>query len=288
MRGTIHLIPSDDAGWLLPLFEPGIEEWSRRRLGQLGVSAAEQETALAAIARALEAAGPITRGEAAERVAAAGVELDHQNRHHIGLLAVTSGLACLGPDRGRQSCLALRRDWLGDLPGLEREAALAELARRYLRAFGPATDRDLAAWSGLGLREARSGLQAIAAELAEVRVGGLPMLSLAADRRRPPTGQVRMLGAFDTYLLGYANRDFAVSPDHRTALKAGGGGWIRPVIVRDGQVVGGWRYSRRGGQVEARVGSPASLPDDVRKAIEGEVADLGRFEGTGATLSWAG
>ena len=37
MRMTIHLIPTDDAGWWLPLFEPVIEKWSRRRLEQLGM-----------------------------------------------------------------------------------------------------------------------------------------------------------------------------------------------------------------------------------------------------------
>ena len=81
-----------------------------------------------------------------------------RTRGTVVLLAVTSGMACLGPDRGRQTCLVLRRDWLGDPPPFDREVALAELARCYLRAFGPATDRDLATWSGLGLREVRSGL----------------------------------------------------------------------------------------------------------------------------------
>jgi len=37
MRTTVHLIPTDEAGWWLPIFEPGIERWSRRRLEQLGV-----------------------------------------------------------------------------------------------------------------------------------------------------------------------------------------------------------------------------------------------------------
>ena len=46
MRTTIHLIPTDDAGWWLPLFEPGIERWSRRRLEQLGLPAAKQDRAL--------------------------------------------------------------------------------------------------------------------------------------------------------------------------------------------------------------------------------------------------
>jgi hypothetical protein len=285
MRGTIHLVPSEDAGWLLPLFEPTIENWSRRRLEQLGLPGGEHEKALDAIRRALETEGPITRPEAAERVAAAGVELNSQTRFHISLLAVSSGIACLGQDRGRTSCLVLRRDWLGELPRFDREAALAELARRYLRAFGPATDRDFAAWSGLGLGEVRAGLAGIAGELVEVRVGELPMLALArSPRRPPPKGQVGLLGAFDTYVLGYADRDFAVPHRHRAALKAGGGGWIRPLIVRDGEVIGGWRYARRKGRVEVKIGSPASLPAEVRRAVQREVADIGRFEDAEATL----
>jgi len=287
MRKTIHLIPTEDAGWLLPLFEPMIERWSRRRLEQLGLPAVRQEKALRAIGRALEAEGPITRSEAAERVTAEGLELTPETRLHVALLAVTSGMACLGPDRGRQSCLVLRRDWLGELPPFDRERALAELARRYLRAFAPATDRDLATWSGLGLREVRSGLRAIADEIAEVRVGEERMLMPAGDRRRPRSGQVRLLGAFDTYLLGYANRDFALPSEHRAALKAGGGGWLRPVIVRDGRVIGSWRYSRRGGRVTATIGGWPSLAGDVRDAIEREVADLGRFEGTEVALEGA-
>lgn len=285
MRKTIHLIPTEDAGWLLPLFEPAIEKWSRRRLVQLGMPGGRQEKALEAIGRALDGEGPITRSEASDRVESAGVTLDTQTRLHVTLLAVTSGMACLGPDQGRQACLVLRQDWLGELPPFDREAALAELARRYLRAFGPATDRDLASWSGLGLREVRAGLEAIAPELVDVRVGDIPMVELAEARRRAPaTPQVRLLGPFDTYLLGYASRDFAVAPRHMAALKQGGGGWIRPVILRDGEVIGGWRYARKQGRIEATIGSHGSLAPDVRSAVEAEVADIARFEGIETTL----
>jgi Winged helix DNA-binding domain len=285
MRKTIQMIPSDDAEWVLPLFEPMIEKWSRRRLQQLGLPEAKQERALRAIGRALEMEGPMTRSEACERVEVAGVPLDNQTRLHVTMLAVTSGLACLGPDAGRQACLVLRRDWLGELPQFDRGAALAELARRYVRGFAPATDRDLAAWAGLGLREARAGLDAISSELVEVRVGDVSMVAPAKSSRRPPKApQVRLLGAFDTYLLGYANRDFAVAPLHRSALKEGGGGWIRPVIVRDGEVIGGWRYARRQGRVEVTIGSHASLPPETRSAVDREVADIARFEGLETTL----
>src|SRR3954452_4558946 len=52
MRKTIHLIPTDDAGWWLPLFEPETERWSRRRLAPLGLPAAKQDKALAGVPRA--------------------------------------------------------------------------------------------------------------------------------------------------------------------------------------------------------------------------------------------
>jgi winged helix DNA-binding protein len=286
MRMTIHLIPADDAAWLLPLFEPAIEKWSRRRLDQLGMSSSAQDKALRVIERALKTEGPITRPEAAARVAAAGIELDSQTRLHVVLVAVASGIACLGPDRGRSTCLVLRDDWLGKLPRFDRSAALAELARRYLRAFGPAAERDFAYWSGLGLGEVRTGLGGIAGELTESRLGEETMLSLKGDRGRlPPTGQVRLLGAFDTYMLGYRSRDFAVPSEHVPAVKEGGGGWIRPVIVRDGVVIGGWRYTRKGGRIEVALNSPESLPTAVRRAIDAEVADIGRFEGLPTMLA---
>src|SRR5918994_5180495 len=250
MRKTIHIIPTDDADWMLPLFEPPIERWSRRRLEQLGMPHGTQERALRTIAGALDD-GPLTRREVATRVADAGIALNAQTRLHIVGLAVSSGLALLGPDRGAQSVLVRREDWIGEAPPFDRDRALAELARRYIRAFGPATDRDLVYWSGLALRDVRAGLDAISAELGEVRVGEERMQVLGGRLPRlPRPNQIRMLGGFDTYLLGYKDRGFATGDEHRETVSDGGGGGIYPVIVRDGVVEAGWRVSRKRGGFE--------------------------------------
>jgi DNA glycosylase AlkZ-like len=285
MRMTIHLIPTDDAGWWLPLFEPGIATWSSRRLEQLGLPRQKQERALAIIARALADEGPLTRTEARERVAERGIELDTQTGMHIALSAVVSGTACLGPDRGASACLVRREDWLGKLPGFDREAALAELARRYVRAFAPATDRDFAYWAGLPLRDVRAGLEAISKEVEEVRVGDQVMLAPRGGLPRlPREGQVRMLGNFDTYLLGWKDRDFAVSNEHAAHVKEGGGGWIRPVIVKDGVVVGGWRSRRKDGGLEIELNLDRAMRAELGDAIEAEIADISRFEGVEARI----
>ena len=277
MRMTIHLIATDDAGWMLPLFEPIVERWSRRRLEQLGMLPPSVERALRVIAKALED-GPITRPEAAEAVASAGIGLNSQTRLHIVGLAVTSGLAVLGPNRGARSMLVRREDWIGSPPPFDRERALAELARRYLGGFAPATDRDFAYWSGLSLRDVRAGLAAISAELEEVRVGEETMLALRGRLPRlPRAGSVRMLGRFDTYLLGYKDRSFTTGESHRETVSDGGGG-IYPVVLEDGVVVGGWRDSWRAGELAVSFLDRASPPSRLDPAIEAELEDMARFE----------
>jgi hypothetical protein len=287
MRRTIHLIPTDEAGWWLPLFEPTIERLSRRVLEQLGMLHGIQQQALGEVVRMLEEEGPLTRTEVGNRLRGIGIRLDNMTRGHLMALAVSSGNACLGPDLEGGTGLVLRRDWLGrQRHRFDRDRALAELARRYLSAFGPATDRDLAYWAGLPLREVRDGLEVISHEIEEVRVGEETMLTLrGALPRLPAQGQIRMLGNFDTYLLGWKNRAFAVSNEHAAHVKEGGGGWIRPVVVRDGVVVGGWRSSRKGGHLEISLNLDREMRSELSDAIEAEVADIARFEGIEATIS---
>jgi uncharacterized protein YcaQ len=286
MRTTIHLIPTEDAGWWLPIFEPGIERWSRRRLSQLGMPAGHEDRALRVIAKALADEGPLTRPEAAKRVVDGGIELNEHTRLHIVGLAVTSGIACLGPDRGKTTCLVRREDWIGKAPPFDRDRALAELARLYVRAFAPATDRDFAYWSGLPLRDVRAGLESISKEIEEVRVGDETMLAPRGGLPRlPATGQVRLLGNFDTYLLGWKDRGFSVAGEHATHVKEGGGGWIRPVILEDGIVVGGWRSTRKAGRLEVTLNLPKAERKRLGDEIDAEVADIARFEGIEATIS---
>jgi hypothetical protein len=286
MRTTIHLIPTDEAGWWLPLFEPAIERWSRRRLDQLGMPTAKQDKALKVAGRVLAEEGPLTRTEVRNRIEATGVELNTQTGMHIALTAVVSGVACLGPDKAKSTCLIRREDWLGKPPPFDRDKALAELARRYLRAFAPATDRDFAYWSGLPLRDVRAGLESISREIEEVRVGEETMLAPSGPLPRlPASGQVRMLGNFDTYLLGWVDRGFSVASEHAAHVKEGGGGWIRPVIVEDGIVVGGWRSTRKGGWLEITLNLPKEERARLRKKVDDEVADIARFEGMEATVA---
>jgi hypothetical protein len=276
MRSTMHMLAAEDADWMLPLFDPTLAADSRRRLAQLGLDARAQERALEAIREALSSDGYLGRSELVERLGRVGIEIDAARRVHLFRLATATQLAILGPDRGAQTLLALRSEWLGEPGDHDRDAALSELARRYFRAFGPATEADFAGWSGLPLRDVRSGVRAITSELAEVAVGD-ERACMLKRARRARRGVVRLMPAWDNYLMGHRDRDFVASPDVWPRIMPGGG-LIRPTILIDGVAVGTWGMRRKGGAVEVEVSPFGSVDADVGEAIRGEVEDIQRFE----------
>jgi hypothetical protein len=274
MRGTIHLVAAEDAAWLVDLFGPLAVRASHRRLEQLGVATADHPRAVSLIRTALAEDGPLTRAELMQHLAPAGITTDGQAAAHLPQLAALEGHVCFGPMRGSKDTYALVQDQVPKTaPRLDRETALAELARRHVAAYGPAAPRDLAAWSGLPLRDARAGWQLIARELAEVDAAGerawVPARDAARAAEPPPSPPlVRMLPAFDTYLLGYRDRAIAVPAQHSARVWPGGG-IIRPTVVENGLAVGTWR--RAGARVTVEPFATAE------PAVEEELADIARF-----------
>jgi len=138
-RGTLHLVRAEDYWWLHALTAPPRFTGNRRRLGQLEVSGEVAERAVALIQRALGAEGPLTRPELAERLGADGIPAAGQVMPHLLFLAALRGTVMLGPMRGKRQAFVLAADWIGAALAIDREVALGELARRYLRGHGPAT-----------------------------------------------------------------------------------------------------------------------------------------------------
>ncbi|HEY2948903.1 MAG TPA: winged helix DNA-binding domain-containing protein [Micromonosporaceae bacterium] len=290
MRGTLHVLAAADVRWVVALLGPIFAAAGRRRRLQLGLDDATSERALSAIRAALAGSAPLTRADLVARVVDDGiaVDVDTQAPAHLVAYAAMRGLICRGPDLARdEPTYVLLDEWVpGDAPR-DGDDALAELARRYLAGHAPAADRDLAAWSGLPASAARRGFALIADELREVRLGGATAYAPSTMELQPPADPVvRLLGAFDPYLLGYRGRELALDARYARRIQAGGG-IIHPAVLVDGRVVGTWRLSRTGrAEAEAtiRLEPFARLPRGVLDALEAEAADVGRFLGLPATL----
>jgi hypothetical protein len=262
MRGTLHLVAATDVRWLVGLFGDRNRRAGGRRRAQLGLDDAVCTRALGVIADVL-ADGPLPRAALVERVIASGLPVDPSGQApaHLMAYAANSGLVCRGPDLdGDEPGYVLLDPWVAGSKA--PDDPLAELTRRYLGAFGPAGPADLAAWSGLPLGVARDGFAAVGVDTPAPAAGA------------PDGPVVRLLGAYDTYLLGYRDRTGVLAAADAKRIVPGGG-VVHPAVVRDGRVVGRWRLRRDTVEVEPF----DRLDDDTVALLEAEAADLGRFLG---------
>lgn len=282
-RGTLHLLATGDLGWLLPLFGPVFIAASQRRRMELGLDEDTCARGIRVIRDALANQGPLTRAELVEQLAIHGIRIEGQARPHILHRAALEGIICFGPDRGREPTYVLLSDWVEQGYPLPEEAAYAELARRYLAAYGPATPEDLATWSGMPISKLRTAWQRLADQLMEVEVFGSPAWILKTceawlDEPSVCSPIVRLLPSFDIYLLGYRNRDLVVPSQFAKRINAGGG-MLHPAVLVDGRVVGTWKSKREKNSLHVMVAPFDQLTSEVYPGLEVEVADLARFLG---------
>ena len=282
MRGTIHLMAVEDAFRMLPLVGPPAIRATRRRYAEIGLDEEVCSKAISTLSRALEAHGPMTRKGVSDLLARGGLPSEGQAPYHLLRRAALEGVVCFGPDIDLEPSYSLMEP-LVPAPEEGADDALRELAIRYLRAYGPAEQGDFAAWSGLTMKQARAAFQLANDDLDEVditnsrawmpkgRVGWL-------EEKSEDTPAVRLLPAFDPYMLGYRQRDLGVSPELALRIHPGGG-VIRPCLLVDGRAAGTWSLRRVGGSVLIDVSPFECLPAEIEEGIDGEAADIGKFLG---------
>ena len=289
-RGTLHLLATEDLGWLLPLYGPIFIASSQRRRAELGLDEDTCARGMKVMQEVLAEQGPLTRAEIVEQLALHGVRIEGQARPHLLGRAALEGIICLGPNRGTEPTYVLLRDWVELGQALGGEAALAELARRYLGAYGPATAGDLAAWSGLPMSGIRTVWREIASQFREVDVSGssawLPERHMEwLDELAMPatTPMVRLLPSFDLYMLGYRDRRMVVPERYAKRVNAGGG-IVHPTMLLNGRVVGTWKSESKKDGIEVIVEPFERIEAEVYSGLEVEVEDVGRFLGLRTTL----
>jgi hypothetical protein len=270
-RGTLHLVRSADYWPLHQLTTPPLRTTCARRLEQEGVPPQDADRAVALIERWLGQDGPLTRAQLAERLSAAGFRTQGQALVYLFFLASLRGILVRGPMLGKQHAYVLAHDWLGAPPAApDRDAALGWLARRYLVGHAPATEADLAKWSGLPLRDARRGLAEIADQLDE-HEDGLTALAHPAGTDQAAPLPTRLLGSFDPVLHGWQSRE-PVLGQHEPKIVLGG--MFRPFAMVRGRAVATWVSGR-----EVVLTPLEHIPAADRSALEADAADVQRFLG---------
>lgn len=281
MRSTLHLVASEDLHWLRRLLAPAMIRGSARRSAQLGLDEAAYRRANEVMEAVLAAGEPVDRAGLRTALEKSGVDAAGQRMVYLLLRASAEGLICEGPEAKGKPTYVLTDRWLGRPPGGngDREADLAVLASRYLSAYGPAAPADMAGWSGLAVTECRRAFGRLANPIIETTPGGRTLWSLEPElpsAAQAGGGDARLLPAFDTFLLGYRNRDLHLQPRFARRVNAGGG-MVKPVLIVNGRVEAVWRLTRRAEILQVDVEPFGHLASWVGNSLQQEVEDVGRF-----------
>ena len=272
MRGTLHLVPSAD----LPLYTAAMRSrwvWPNNTwLKWVELTEPELVSLVANIGNALDQ--PMTREELIAKVG-------RSSSDHVRTVlksgwstllkpVARAGRLCFGPSRGTSVTFVRPDVWLKSWRHIDPDGALVEVARRYLRAYGPATKDDFGRWFGAWPGIGKAAWAGLAEELVPVSIEGRRADALAVDLKRLKSAAggsaVRLLPTFDPYLMGHSSRDHLFEPAYRARVSRTAG-WISAVVLVDGRVVGTWTHTVAKQTFRIVVESFDKLPPAVRTEI---------------------
>ncbi|WP_157253991.1 winged helix DNA-binding domain-containing protein [Nonomuraea typhae] len=286
LRPTWHFVAPADLRWLLELTAPRVHVLNgyAYRRGELGVPLLRRTTDL--IADAVAGANHLTRAEIAALLARHGIVAEGFRLGYILIYAELERVICSGPLRGKRHTYALLDERVPRAASLERDAALAELVRRFFTSHGPATAKDLAWWSSLTLADIATGLSLVGDALESTDVRGVTYWSAPRDAPAPAgSPSVRLLQAYDEYIVGYRQSRHLLDLGGLMAAAPDGLALPNGVIVVDTQVAGRWRRTVRADAVvlEATLYRPFGAAETA--ALHDAADELGVFLGAPAAVS---
>lgn len=280
LRPTWHYVVPADLRWLTRLTGPKVERSMGARHRQLGLDTAAAGAALDALTGQLAGGRARTRKELGAALGGAGAGWPGERVGHVLLLGEVRGLLCSGPPKGTEHTHVLVDEVVA--PSAADDASAEDAARRLTHRFfaghGPATERDLARWSGMTLGQIRTALADLGDTLTNVELGGVTLwFDAAVTARATRQDDAYLLPTFDEATLTYPGHGFprrGTADRSRLFAEA-----ARGTVVVDGYDVGVFRRTVGPAGIRIAVFPDATLGADERTAIGAAAERLAAFAG---------
>jgi hypothetical protein len=290
MRGTIHLVPAEDARWMVQLLAARPARLAGNTYRKIGLTDDVMARAADVVTGALRGGRQLPRKDLYALLTSAGIDCSAspnggRGNHILGYLSRT-GLLCIGPVRRGQPVFVLLDEWA---PAPRQPAEpLAELAVRYFTSHGPATVRDFGWWSGLTQADARRAIELAGPALAGEEHDGERYWDAAGrtGQAAPPDGAY-LLPAFDEYTVAYKDRGLLAGGGPQAKSDKLNSDLLNPVMLLDGRAAGLWKRVVSGQSVLISLAPYGRLGRPDRGRLAAAAERYAAFLGRPAEVSWA-
>lgn len=295
-RGTLHLLPARELPtWMAAL--RAVPNYHGQLWNELAdVSRRQVDELVEATAHALDGR-LLSRDELARAVSARVGPWARQRLSSTwgDLLApaALAGALCFGPSQGARVTFVQADQWIGGWREEDPRAALLEVLRRFLAAYGPAAPADFARWFATHPATARGLFAEMGNEVVEIDAGGRRAWMLTADVDEPVEAagdSVRLLSQYDCFVIGSRPREQLLNGAAYARVRSYRRGRYEgavalPTLLVAGTVAGIWDRRRRGQRIEITVELIDRLTSRQRDLLDAEVARIGAFFGAQASLT---
>ena len=286
LRPTWHFVAADDIKWMVELSAPRVHAANAYYYRQSGLDAKVFAKSCAMISRVLEGGQYQTRAELAVALKKAKVPAEGLKLASIMMHAELDGVICSGPRRGKQFTYALLSERAPRARSLDRADAIAELTKRYFTSHGPATVRDFVWWSGLTVKDAQLGIEAVGPKLYRDSIDGREYWSAAPRSVAATRGcTALLLPNYDEYLIAYKDRGGVVDSERAANIVARSNGAFPHHLIIDGRLAGSWARTLKGNSVVIEVAPYNMLTPAQSRAVMSAADCYGEFLGLPASLS---
>lgn len=282
MRPTWHFVTPADIRWIVELTAPRVKALNATMDRRLELDETLFASSRDVIIRALEGSNFLTRAELSDTLAQAGIIAEGQRLAYILHRAELDAILCSGPRRGKQFTYALTAERAPQAIKLERDEALAELARRYFTSHGPATLKDFSWWSGLTIADAKAGAEMNNSTLAHDSIEGqIYWFSPSADPAPQPSQQAYLLPTYDEYVIGYA----AYDRGRMAGVQEDNPFLFNSTIIHDGSIIGTWQRTFKSKSAVIQLAPFAPLADVEMELVTEAAQRYGQFIGMPVILT---
>ena len=295
MRGTLHMIPSQD----LPVYHNALRrmwfEHHGRYMNEPGwPSREDRKRKLYPKIKEALAEKPLRRKELSDRVRVLLADESQPYERLFsawgGILKETSylGLTVHGEPCGREACFARLDKWLPhvDLNDVSETEARRQLMKKYLRGYGPASAQDFACWSGMLTSEANKtiegskGLKQVQLEGSRIELWMLEedfraLEKVDVEAQVPP----RLLPKYDSYLMGHKNRSRIIRDEVLRKVYRPVVGEVAAAVLINGRIVATWTSKKTRRILKIIVNPLEKFPDNALATLKPVADELALFLG---------
>lgn len=283
LRPTWHFVSCDDLHWMLELTAPRILKTLSSRHRELELDKNTLRKTNSIIETALQGK-QLTRQEIMMELEKHRIRTNDARAYHIMFNAELSGLVCNGSRRDKQFTYALFDERVRKTKTYKKDEALAELTVRYFSSHGPAALQDFVWWSGLSAADARTGLESVKSRLTSEKLEGKEYwFDDSVKFNLQDNENAFLLPAFDEFIISYKDRSVSLEDIHFSSAVSRNG-TFKPIIVKNGKVIGLWQRRVKKDKVLIKFNYFKSSLKLSDKVVNKAVKAFGNFLNLGAEI----